>query len=198
MKTTLAAVLVSFAVACAPAAWAQGSADATELKSLLEQTKTPEGKRALVASTLGLTDAEAKKFWPVYDAYQRKLDAANRQYSRAIEDVVMSGRPVSDAYAKNLTKEVIEVEDAALERRFQPVMVDEPSVGLMPKLVDFVYGEIAKLKQEQFTILVVDQNVKKSIEIADYVYVLNLGENSHHGPQHEFARRLEDIIREWL
>ena len=44
----------------------------------------------------------------------------------------------------------------------------------------------------------VDQNVKKSIEIADYVYVLNLGENSHHGPQQDFEARLEDIIREWL
>jgi branched-chain amino acid transport system ATP-binding protein len=61
-----------------------------------------------------------------------------------------------------------------------------------------VYEEIAKLKQEEFTILVVDQNVKKSIEVADYVYVLNLGENSHHGPQQKFALRLEDIIREWL
>jgi branched-chain amino acid transport system ATP-binding protein len=78
------------------------------------------------------------------------------------------------------------------------LLLDEPSVGLMPKLVDFVYDEIAKLKQEEFTILVVDHNVKKSIEIADYVYVLNLGENSHYGPQHEFALRLEDIIREWL
>ena len=78
------------------------------------------------------------------------------------------------------------------------LLLDEPSVGLMPKLVDFVYEEIAKLKEEQFTIVVVDQNVKKSIEIADYVYVLNLGENSHHGPQHEFALRLEHIIREWL
>jgi branched-chain amino acid transport system ATP-binding protein len=68
----------------------------------------------------------------------------------------------------------------------------------MPKLVDFVYEEIAKLKEEEFTIIAVDQNVKKSIEIADYVYVLNLGENSHHGPQQEFVPRLEDIIREWL
>jgi branched-chain amino acid transport system ATP-binding protein len=78
------------------------------------------------------------------------------------------------------------------------LLLDEPSVGLMPRLVDFVYEEITKLKQDEFTIVVVDQNVKKSIEIADYVYVLNLGENSHHGPQHEFALRLEDIIREWL
>jgi branched-chain amino acid transport system ATP-binding protein len=78
------------------------------------------------------------------------------------------------------------------------LLLDEPSVGLMPKLVDVVYEEIAKLKQAGFTILVVDQNVKKSIEIADYVYVLNLGENSHHGPQQDFEARLEDIIREWL
>ena len=82
--------------------------------------------------------------------------------------------------------------------RPKTLLLDEPSVGLMPKLVDLVYEEIAKLKQERFTILVVDQNVKKSIEIADYVYVLNLGENSHHGPHADFEERLEDIIREWL
>lgn len=78
------------------------------------------------------------------------------------------------------------------------LLLDEPSVGLMPKLVDSVYEEIMKLKIARFTILVVDQNVKKSIEIADYVYVLNLGENSHHGPQRDFEGRLDDIIREWL
>lgn len=82
--------------------------------------------------------------------------------------------------------------------RPKTLLLDEPSVGLMPKLVDAVYEEIAKLKHERFTILIVDQNVKKSLQIADYVYVLNLGENSHHGPQAEFEERLEDIIKEWL
>ncbi|NIR31338.1 MAG: ABC transporter ATP-binding protein [Gammaproteobacteria bacterium] len=78
------------------------------------------------------------------------------------------------------------------------LLLDEPSVGLMPKLVDSVYDEIMKLKEQHFTILIVDQNVKKSIQIADYVYVLSLGENSHHGPQAEFEQRLEEIIKEWL
>jgi branched-chain amino acid transport system ATP-binding protein len=78
------------------------------------------------------------------------------------------------------------------------LLLDEPSVGLMPKMVDSVYEEIMKLRAAQFTIVVVDQNVKQTIEIADYVYVLNLGENSHDGPQHDFVGRLEDIIREWL
>ena len=78
------------------------------------------------------------------------------------------------------------------------LLLDEPSVGLMPKLVDYVYDEINKLREHEFTIVMVDQNVKKSIEIADYVYVLNLGRNSHHGPQEEFEARLEDIIKEWI
>lgn len=82
--------------------------------------------------------------------------------------------------------------------RPRTLLLDEPSVGLMPRLVDSVYEEISKLKQAGFTILIVDQNVKKAIEIADYVYVLRLGENSHHGPQAEFKQRLPEIIREWL
>ena len=78
------------------------------------------------------------------------------------------------------------------------LLLDEPSVGLMPKLVDSVYAEIARLKEDRYTILMVDQNVRKSIEIADYVYVLRLGENSHHGPVAEFRERLDAIIKEWL
>lgn len=78
------------------------------------------------------------------------------------------------------------------------LLLDEPSVGLMPKLVDEVYAEISRLKEERYTILIVDQNVKKSISIADYVYSLALGENRHEGPRDDFARRMDDIVREWL
>lgn len=78
------------------------------------------------------------------------------------------------------------------------LLLDEPSVGLMPKLVDEVYDEIARLKEDRYTILIVDQNVKQAIEIADWVYVLNLGENSHQGPVEGFRQRLDEIVREWL
>ena len=78
------------------------------------------------------------------------------------------------------------------------LLLDEPSVGLMPKLVDTVYAEIAKMKHDNLTILMVDQNVKKAIEIADYVYVLKNGENSVDGPQQMFAERIEDIVKEWI
>jgi Spy/CpxP family protein refolding chaperone len=118
MKIPLAAALVFVALASAPPVWAQAaSAEGADVRALLAQIKTPADKKAMVASTLALTDAEAKKFWPVYDAYQRKLETTNRQYSRAIEDVVMSGRPVSDAYARNLSKELAEIEDAETRAR---------------------------------------------------------------------------------
>jgi branched-chain amino acid transport system ATP-binding protein len=78
------------------------------------------------------------------------------------------------------------------------LLLDEPSVGLMPKLVDSVYAEIEKLKEDRYTILMVDQNVRKAAGIADYMYVLRLGENSREGPAEEFRERLDEIIREWL
>ncbi|UCG07708.1 MAG: ABC transporter ATP-binding protein [Desulfobacterales bacterium] len=78
------------------------------------------------------------------------------------------------------------------------ILIDEPSVGLMPKLVDTVYEEIVKLRDLGYTILIVDQKVHKAVDVADYIYVLRLGQNSHHGPKNEFVDTIEDIIREWI
>jgi len=78
------------------------------------------------------------------------------------------------------------------------ILIDEPSVGLAPKLVDSVYEEIVKLKDLGYTILMVDQKVHKCLDVVDYIYVLRLGQNSHHGPRAEFVDRIEDIIKEWI
>ena len=78
------------------------------------------------------------------------------------------------------------------------ILIDEPSVGLMPKLVDSVYEEIIKLKEKGFTILIVDQKVYKCVDVADYIYVLRLGQNSHHGPKEKFVDTIEDVIKEWI
>lgn len=78
------------------------------------------------------------------------------------------------------------------------ILIDEPSVGLAPKLVDSVYEEITRLRESGFTILMVDQKIHKALEIADYIYVLQLGENSHHGPKDQFMDTVEDVIKEWI
>ncbi|KKK79720.1 hypothetical protein LCGC14_2830680 [marine sediment metagenome] len=78
------------------------------------------------------------------------------------------------------------------------ILIDEPSVGLMPKLVDTVYEEIVKLKDLGYTILIVDQKVHKCLDVVVYGYVLRLGKNSHHGPKADFVDTIEDIIKEWI
>jgi len=116
MKKNLAAALILVAVTAAPFAWAQGKpADTTDMQTLRAAVRAD--KKALVASTLALTDAEAKKFWPVYDAYQRSLNLANQRIATAVEDVVELNRPLSDAYAKKLALEPIVADEGELKAR---------------------------------------------------------------------------------
>jgi branched-chain amino acid transport system ATP-binding protein len=78
------------------------------------------------------------------------------------------------------------------------VLLDEPTVGLMPKLVDEVYAGIVKLKEQAYTILLVDQNIRKAMEIADYVYVFESGRNVEDGPKNRFSARMQELIGSWL
>ena len=118
MVHPLAAAALSLALLAAPPAHAQSTVtvQADEIAALQAKSKTPADKKALVASTLALTDTEAKRFWPVYDAYQRKLDASNRRYALAIQEAVLPER-VSDAHARNLARELNEIEDAESRAR---------------------------------------------------------------------------------
>lgn len=66
------------------------------------------------------------------------------------------------------------------------VLVDEPTAGLAVMLARDIYELLVQLKEEGITILLVDQNIRQAIEIADYVYVLELGRNRHEGPREKF------------
>jgi len=66
------------------------------------------------------------------------------------------------------------------------ILVDEPTAGLAVMLARDIYDLLVQLKEEEVTILLVDQNIRQAISIADYVYVLELGRNRHEGPGAEF------------
>jgi branched-chain amino acid transport system ATP-binding protein len=68
----------------------------------------------------------------------------------------------------------------------QLILVDEPTAGLALMLARDIYRLLVRLKEEGVTILLVDQNIRQAIDIADYVYVLELGRNRHEGPREEF------------
>jgi len=116
MSKLAAAVLFVAALVPQGAAWSAGSAaDVTDMDALRAAVRAD--KKAFVASTLALTPAEAKRFWPVYDTYQRIADAANRRRSLAVEAIVSRDKPVTDLYAKNLASELIAADEQEVRAR---------------------------------------------------------------------------------
>jgi len=77
------------------------------------------------------------------------------------------------------------------------LMLDEPSLGLMPKLVDEMLGAVAKLRGAGKTILLVEQNVRESLELADRGYVLQTGRTILEGTGEELLNT-ESIRKAFL
>ena len=67
------------------------------------------------------------------------------------------------------------------------ILVDEPTAGLAKLLSEEVYRMLVDLRdREGLTILLVDQEIREALKIADYVYVLELGRNKFEGPASDF------------
>jgi hypothetical protein len=87
----------------------------TDMKALRDAVRAD--KKAFVASTLKLTDAEAKRFWPIYDNYQRVLESTNQQRNVAVIDLVSLDKPITDLYAKSLANDLIAADEAEIKAR---------------------------------------------------------------------------------
>ena len=116
MKKNLVLILFGIAVIAAPSAWAEDKiTDVTDMQALRKAVQSD--KKAFVASTLKLTDTEAKRFWPIYDAYQRDLDMTNRRRVVAVEGLVALDKPLSDLYARNLANELMAADEVEIKAR---------------------------------------------------------------------------------
>jgi branched-chain amino acid transport system ATP-binding protein len=69
------------------------------------------------------------------------------------------------------------------------LLLDEPSMGLAPVLVDVIFETIERIREQGVTVLVVEQNALAALEIADYAYVLESGRLAMQG---EAAKLLDD------
>ncbi|MEN3048458.1 MAG: ABC transporter ATP-binding protein [Candidatus Caldarchaeales archaeon] len=79
------------------------------------------------------------------------------------------------------------------------LLVDEPSVGLSPLMAEQIYKTLIKINsQEGISVLLVDQNVKRAIEISEYTYYIENGEIRHHGPSEKIAEIAEKIVEATL
>ena len=79
----------------------------------------------------------------------------------------------------------------ALMARPKLLMLDEPSLGLAPLIVREIFRIIAELRRRGVSILLVEQNARAALQVADYAYVLETGQIAMHGP----ARQLADDPR---
>jgi len=99
----------------------QDSTDST-MQILLEKIKAD--KKLLVAQNLKLSEAEAKKFWPLYDTYQAELKNLNKRVATLIQDYAdaYNNDTMTDAKAKKMISEMIAIDqaEASMKKSFAP------------------------------------------------------------------------------
>ena len=114
--------LVALAVVLSQPVVAQDKGGNTNMEILRQKIKAD--KKLVVAANMQLTEAEAKKFWPVYESYQNDLQKLNQRLGRLIVDYakVYNQGSVPDATAKRLLNEALAIEEAEvkLKRSYVP------------------------------------------------------------------------------
>jgi branched-chain amino acid transport system ATP-binding protein len=68
------------------------------------------------------------------------------------------------------------------------LLLDEPSLGLAPLMVELIFRVVRELKQRGITILLVEQTVHQALDVADRVYILETGRVSLEGTPEELKR----------
>jgi branched-chain amino acid transport system ATP-binding protein len=138
------------------------------------------------------------------DHLQRKAGRiARRAVAARLEEVFdhfPALRERRSAKAGNLSggqQKMVEFAKAFLQ---QPrlYLIDEPSIGLSPKVAEEVYHWIELLAKTRTAILLVDHNVRRVMRMAQYVYVMSLGAIAAEGPPEVFIGDLHEQVKGWL
>lgn len=77
-------------------------------------------------------------------------------------------------------------------------LIDEPSIGLAPKIAEEVYHWIDLFAAQRTAILLVDHNVRRVVRMSSFIYVLSLGEIIASGPPEAFSGDLHEQVKTWL
>ena len=105
MKTWLCALICALGFAAAAPVLAQDKS-AGQLSSAEWLARIQSDKKGIVAKSMDLTAEEAKKFWPLYEQFQRELALPRSAANRAILDLIAADGTLTDANAKRLVEQV--------------------------------------------------------------------------------------------
>jgi branched-chain amino acid transport system ATP-binding protein len=94
-------------------------------------------------------------------------------------------------------QKMIEFAKAFLQRP-RLCLIDEPSIGLSPRVAEEVYHWINLFAKTKTAILLVDHNVRRVVQMAQHIYVLSLGVIAAEGPPDAFTGDLQAQVKGWL
>ena len=127
-----------------------------------------------------INDGDAARIDEVYDLFPRLQERQNQDGS-----TLSGGEQQMLAIGRTL------ISDPDL------MLIDEPSEGLMPSLVEMIKETIIELNESGRTILLVEQNAKMAFEASDHVYIIDKGTIRAHGPTEKMSQD-ESIQQRYL
>jgi branched-chain amino acid transport system ATP-binding protein len=151
--------------------------------------QVPEGRQIL--STLTIEENLRMGAWHTGGTAQQSIDAMYDRFP------VLAQRRALPAGALSGGEQQMLAIARALVAKPTVMLMDEPSMGLAPKIVDEVFRVIGEIRASGTTVVLVEQNARRALRAADHGYVLQSGEVVHSGPAAELLAD-ERIVEAYL
>lgn len=149
----------------------------------------PEGREIL--STLSIAENLTLGGW-----HRRKNLAANVESMYERFPVLAERRKLPAGSLSGGEQQMLAIARALIAEP-EVLLLDEPSMGLAPKVVDQVFEVIEQIRTDGTTVVLVEQNARRALAAADFGYVIETGEITHSGPAAELVAN-ETIIEAYL
>lgn len=113
-------------------------------------------------------------------AYLRLRDGQGREVEKDLDAVcqlfpLLKTRSKQSANTLSGGEQQMLAIGRSLMMRPKAILMDEPSIGLAPLIVQEIFGVIKRLKEEENTILLIEQNARAALKVSDWAYVMELG-----------------------